>query len=82
MTSGIVKSDKMLQWIIRSQALSLAIDMSAVHRLDVGGPIECFLGLRYSRADWETNWIYRRYRRSLNSKRCRFRILECYFIDL
>ena len=37
MTSGIVKSDKISQWIIRSQALSLVIDMSAVHRLDVGG---------------------------------------------
>ena len=40
MTSGIVTTLKISQWVIRSQALSrpvLQLDMSAVHRLNVSG---------------------------------------------
>ena len=35
--SGMVKLQKILQWVIRSQSLRVERPMSAVHRLNVGG---------------------------------------------
>jgi len=49
MTSGMVKTIKMEQWVIRSQVLNIEIYMNAVHRLNGGGVIE-YIILRYSQA--------------------------------
>ena len=48
--SGTVKTQKILQWAIRSQVLRVFGPMNAVQRLDVGGHVYAYMCLRYSPA--------------------------------